>query len=286
MPKLQFIMERQTPCRLDTFLRKECGVSARQLSHLRHCEGGILCNGRQIRTIDTVQPGDCILLNIEDVPNIPPNPQLYAPLLFEDDDLLLFDKPAGMPVHPSQHHRMDTLGNVFAAMYPHLTYRPVHRLDQDTSGITAVAKHPIAAARLHGQMQKIYYAFCEGILPASGTISAPIGRVEGSVILRQVSENGKYAVTHYERLQTYDTHSLARIRLETGRTHQIRVHFSHIGHPLAGDDLYGGSLEKISRHALHCGEVFYTDIDGILHRICSPLPEDIRRLTGADQNLL
>ncbi len=277
MPRLEFYMERNAPCTLETFLRQDCGVSRRQLARLKHVEDGLLCNGSPIRSVDRVAPGDCIVLTIPDVPNILPNPALQVPLVFEDEDLLVFDKPAGMPVHPSLHHAEDTLGNAFAAQFPGMTFRPVHRLDCNTSGLCAVAKHPIAAASLHGQLEKTYLAIVQGEPPESGTIRAPIGRCEGSLILRRVSEDGKPAVTHYRILQR-GRYSLAEVKLETGRTHQIRVHFSHIGCPLAGDDLYGGETVQIGRHALHCAALRYTARDGKIYHIASPLPPDMAAL--------
>ncbi len=270
-------MERQEPCTLESFLRLDCGLSGRQLRRLKRAPKGILCNGRHIRSIDPVLPGDRITLHIPDIRSMEPNPALRAPLLFEDEDVLVFDKPAGMPVHPSQNHRLDTLGNAFAAQFPELTFRPVNRLDRNTSGLAAVAKHPIAAAALPGRIRKTYLAVVQGTLPERGTVTAPIARAEDSVILRCVASAGKPAVTHYRVLRR-GRYQLAEISLETGRTHQIRVHFSYLGCPLAGDDLYGGSTEDIRRHALHCARMDYTDRLGRVHTIISPLPEDMQNL--------
>ncbi len=283
MPILQFTMERQQPCRLDTFLRQDCGVSRRQISRLKHMPDGITRNGMLIRSVDTVYCGDTIRLQIEDTTDIAPNPELSVPLVFADEDLLVLDKPAGMPVHPSLNHRTDTLGNAFAALYPELTFRPVHRLDRNTSGLVAVARHPVAAANLHGRIEKTYLALACGALPASGTITAPIGRVPDSLIQRCVSPDGKPAVTHYKVLR-YGSYTLTELHLATGRTHQIRVHLAHAGCPLAGDDLYGGSCTDIQRHALHCAQFRYTDMHGRVHCITSPLPEDMRKLADMEKN--
>ena len=277
MPILQFTMKRTEPCRLDTFLRQDCGVSRRQIAKLKHMPDGMTCGGQSIRSIDTVHCGDTIRLHIADTTAIAPNPELRVPVVFEDADLLVFDKPAGMPVHPSLNHRTDTLGNAFAARYPELTFRPVHRLDRNTSGLVAVAKHPIAAASLHGRIRKTYLALACGKPPASGTVTAPIGRVPDSLIARCVSPDGKPAVTHY-RVLHYGAYALTELHLETGRTHQIRVHLAHIGCPLAGDDLYGGDCTHIGRHALHCAAFSYTDGDGFVHHITSKLPEDMQKL--------
>lgn len=280
MPILQFTMERTEPCRLDTFLRQDCGVSRRQISRLKHMPDGMTRSGQIIRSVDLVYSGDIIRLQIEDTTDIPANPELAVSVVFEDEDLLVFDKPAGMPVHPSLNHRTDTLGNAFAAHYPELTFRPVHRLDRNTSGLTAVAKHPVAAANLHGRICKTYLALACGALPESGTITAPIGRVPDSLIQRCVSPDGKPAVTHYKVIQKCGKYTLIQLCLETGRTHQIRVHMAYIGCPLAGDDLYGGDCTGIFRHALHCSSFRYTDMQGRQHCISSPLPEDMQQLAN------
>ncbi len=230
-----------------------------------------------------VRFGDRIVLRLPDAQNMEPNPALDVPLLFEDADLLLFDKPAGMPVHPSQNHRLDTLGNAFAVRFPDSAFRPVHRLDQDTSGLVAVAKHPIAAQALPARLEKTYLAILTGNPPDAGTIDAPIARTPESVILRRVAPEGKRAVTHFQVLQR-GIHTLVQVRLETGRTHQIRVHFSHIGCPLAGDDFYGGTHDVIARHALHCAKMRYTDSNGRVHCIESPLPEDMKKLLEMSGN--
>ena len=163
-----------------------------------------------------------------------------------------------MPVHPSIKHQGDTLGNCFSAMYPGLTFRPVNRLDRDPSGLCMVAKSARSAALMQGNCKKVYYAAVEGETAEAGTIDAPIA--------------------HFQRIALNRNYSLERITLETGRTHQIRVHFSHIGHPLAGDELYGGGRGGISRQALHCGELTFTGGDGRTMTVTSPLPEDILNL--------
>ena len=219
---------------------------------------GITRNGELIRSIDMVYSGDVIVLNYCDDKFLEPNPDLKVPVAFENDNLVVFDKPAGMPVHPSIKHQGDTLGNYFSSLYPNLTFRPVNRLDRDTSGLCVIAKNAHSASVLQGSIEKVYYAVAEGITDEYGTIDAPIAREKESIIVRCVRDDGQRAVTHYKRIFCSDTHSLLEIHLETGRTHQIRVHFAYIGHPLAGDDMYGGSLNLISRQALHCGVLNFT----------------------------
>lgn len=219
--------------------------------------------------------------------DIQPNPRLRADIVYENGSMVIFNKPAGMPVHPSAKHRDDTLGNLFAYLYPELVFRPVNRLDKDTSGLCIAAKDPHAANLLGGSCRKTYYAAVHGLTEQSGTIDAPIARQKESVILRCVRGDGRAAVTHYEKIAQTGKYSLLKIRLETGRTHQIRVHFSFMGHPLAGDDLYGGSRADIGRQALHCGEIVLTDPEsGEMLTVTAPLPEDIEGLfSKGDRNM-
>ncbi|MBQ8079273.1 MAG: RluA family pseudouridine synthase [Oscillospiraceae bacterium] len=276
MPDLIYTMHRPEPCRAEVFLRQDCGLSHRQLTHLKHVPGGITRGGMLLRTVDTVYPGDVIRLHLPDAQHTEANLALHVPEVFLDADVLFYDKPAGTPVHPSQRHHGDTLANVFAAVHPGLTFRPVYRLDMDTSGLVGCAMHAVAASQLPGRIEKRYYAVVEGDLPDAGTICAPIGRDPGSIIRRRIDPAGKHAVTHYRVLRR-GRFTLAECRLETGRTHQIRVHMAHIGCPLAGDSFYGGA-PVLPHHALHCGLVYYTDAAGICHEIRSPLPRELEAL--------
>lgn len=254
-------------------------MSRRLLTRLKRREGGITRNGQLIRSIDEVSRGDVIVLSLEDESFLETNGSLRVPIAFENESLVVFDKAGGMPVHPSIRHQGDTLGNYFAYLYPELTFRSVNRLDRDTSGLCVIAKDAFAAKLLQGSCKKVYYAAVHGIIPESGTIDAPIARERESIILRCVREDGQRAVTHYKRLKCNEKYSLAEIDLETGRTHQIRVHFSHIGAPLAGDDLYGGLRDNIGRQALHCGRITFTD--PLTHEhitVSSELPGDIKAL--------
>ncbi len=249
------------------------------LKKLKRQDSGITCNGNHIRSIDTVKNGDVIILKIEDTSLLEPNPSLEVPVAFENDNLIIFDKSGGMPVHPSINHQGDTLGNFFASLYPDMTFRPVNRLDRDTSGLCVVAKSAYSANLLQNCCQKVYFAVVHGITEKSGTINAPIARERESIILRCVREDGRNAVTHYKRIAFNEKYSLLEIHLETGRTHQIRVHFSHIGHPLAGDDLYGGKCDDISRQALHCGIMTFTEpVSKEIITVKSDFPDDIKNL--------
>lgn len=279
MKEIKLTVNSRTPVTLQKFLMEKQGVSRRLLTKLKRTEGGITRNGRIIRSIDLVYEGDEIILRPGDDTPLEAAPALNVPIAFENDAVVIFNKPGGMPVHPSIRHQGDTLGNCFAALYPGLTFRPVNRLDKDTSGLCAVAKDPYSAHILQNSCSKVYYAVAEGNTDLSGTIDAPIARQQESIILRCVRDDGQRAVTHYRRISSSNNHSLLRIDLETGRTHQIRVHFAHIGHPLAGDDLYGGSREFILRQALHCGEMTFTDpMTGSRLTAYAPLPDDIKNL--------
>lgn len=250
------------PLTVEQFLRRKKGVSRRMLVRLKHTPGGICCNGKPIRTIDPVFAGDQILLTEPEItPHLTPAVSSFVPVLGETASYVLYAKPPDMPIHPSHGHHDDTLGNIFAARYPELPFRPVYRLDRDTSGICLVAKSAYAAKRLQGCIKKQYLALVCGILSTSGTVNAPIGRREGSVICRCVRSDGKPAVTHYKPLGSDGTYTLLSLVLETGRTHQIRVHMGYLGHPLAGDGLYGGDQSRFSHHMLHCTSLEFPDPD-------------------------
>lgn len=273
------------------FLR-QCGVSRRLVTKLKRVPMGITRRDELIRTIDTVQAGDVIRLKKLDESLLEPNGSLSVPVAYEDENLVIFNKPSGMPVHPSIKHQGDTLGNCFSAMYPQLTFRPINRLDKDTSGLCAVAKSAHSANVYGGKIDKVYFAVTEGVpIPKKINggiewtenggvyrIDAPIGRAGESIIRREVRSDGQRAVTNYTIIKCTDSHSLVRVVLETGRTHQIRVHFSSVGHPLAGDDFYGGSLERCQVQALHCGEMSFPSADGGTIRVNCPLREDMEHL--------
>jgi 23S rRNA pseudouridine1911/1915/1917 synthase len=214
-------------------------------------------------------------------------------LLFEDEHLLVINKPALVPVHPGPGHHNDSLGNYLTWHYQiqgenHL-YRPVNRLDRSTSGLMCVAKHAYAQERLKQQLhtqqfRRLYLAVCDGVItPEYGCIRAPIGRMAGSVLKRQVCADSAQAVTHYRRLRTDRVRSLVLLELETGRTHQIRVHLSHLGFPVTGDFLYGTEQPHLINHtALHsCYLSFRHPVTGQHLAYYAPLPEDLRTLFPA-----
>lgn len=254
------------------------GVSGSLLKKLKNSENGILKNGEHARTIDLLSAGDTLRINIEESGTAPEKSKTKINILFEDEDLIAVDKPANMPVHESRNHRGDALSNAAANFYRG-AFRAVYRLDRDTSGIVLIAKNELAASKLAGKIKKDYYAVVCGIIERGGTIDAPIKRERESIIKRCVAPDGERAVTHYEPLAHNEKYTLLKLKLETGRTHQIRVHMAHIGFPLAGDTMYGGSTDDINRQALHCRDIYFTHpISGKSVHISSEFPEDIKDL--------
>ncbi len=268
---------------LQTYLRKRQGYSKRLIIQLKH--GGITVNGDHRRMVDPVEAGDVIDIELAGDPiKLIPNPELSVPIIYEDADVIVFDKPADMPVHPSATYYDDTLGNYFAALFleEQIAFRPINRLDRDTTGLCLSAKNTLAAAKVAKTLQKEYVAIVQGQMEESeGVIDKPLIRVPGSIISRKVHPDGQRAVTHYRVIRQLADYAIVAIRLETGRTHQIRVHFAYIGHPLEGDTLYGGRTQYITRHALHCGKLFFKrPEDDTLITLRSQLPEDMALLIG------
>lgn len=244
------------------FLRKK-GFSRHILSSMKADKEALTRNGQRIGGREQLLAGDHFrvrLLETVDSDGIVPV-SMPLSILYEDEDTLVINKPADMPVHPSIGNYTNTLANGVAAYLDakdeHSPFRCINRLDRDTSGALILAKNAFSAAVLSTQMRnrqirRTYLAVVEGITPPNGTISAPISRVDDSVIERHVDFlRGEPAVTHYERLEVKNEHSLLEIHLETGRTHQIRVHMGYIGHPLPADYLYHPVYDCFKRQPLH-----------------------------------
>ena len=257
---------------------KDFGVSSALLTKLKQTENGITLNGKFARAIDILHAGDALSISVENKGHMPVPLDIPLDILYEDEDLIVVNKPPFMPVHESRNHIGDTLSNAISAHIQEDTaFRAVYRLDRDTSGIVLIAKNPLAAAKLAGKVKKDYYAIVKGEITESGVIDAPIARLDSSIIKRCVDERGGRAVTHYEPVRTENGLTLLKINLETGRTHQIRVHFSHMGFPLLGDTLYGGDDERLNRQALHCKDIYFVHpiTERAMHITC-PFPEDFR----------
>lgn len=245
--------------------------------------GGLAINGGFQRLIDPVAVGDTITVTLRDSgPVLLPNPALQLTVRYEDDDIVVYEKPDDMLVHPAGQGFDDAVGNDFAARFPTLTFRPLGRLDRHTTGLCPVAKNRLCAVALNGTIEKDYLAIVEGrVLDDDGQIEAPLIRVAGSIIQRRVDPAGKPCLTYYQVLRRLPHHTFLRLRLATGRTHQIRVHMAHLGHPLAGDDLYGGHRDLIRRQALHCGRLsFRHPVTGRTIAVHAPLPADMAAALG------
>lgn len=244
--------------KLRDFLRRGCGITARSMTILKYY-GNITRENEPLKAHDVVHEDDVITLSLpREKSDITPVEGVLD-VLYENAFLLIVNKPFGMPVHPTKVHQTDTLANIVTwyqeSRGESYVFRALNRLDKDTSGCVIIAKDRLTYSLVRDSIEKTYVAVCEGIIEDSGTINAPIGLADNSKIKRCVREDGAEAITHYRPITHSNGHTFLELRLETGRTHQIRCHMSHIGHPLAGDDLYGGSRELISRQALHCREV-------------------------------
>ena len=225
--------------------------------------GGIHLNGSPVTVRATVNSGDLveIYLKEEKSEGIPPM-NIPIKVIYEDDDILAVDKPTNMPTHPSKGNNLPTLANAVMGYYNgDFVFRSVNRLDRDTSGIVIIAKNRISAYNLSatmkaGMWEKKYHALVDGVpIPEEATIDAPIERIEESNIKRTVRSDGKRAITKYKLIEKRGDHSLCEITLLTGRTHQIRVHMSHVGHPLTSDFLYGTISDK--EYFLRCIEISF-----------------------------
>ncbi|MBC1650351.1 RluA family pseudouridine synthase [Listeria booriae] len=248
---------------LRTFLRNK-HVSKLLLTAVKFAEDGrIQVNGNEENVLYRVKTGDHVQITF---PKEQENERLLAEfgdleIVFEDDFILVLDKPAGMTSIPSQYHPSGSVANHVKGHYQQngidSAIHIVTRLDKETSGLMLIAKTRFSHGRLSalhqtGHVTRKYQALVSGNMTSkSGSIIAPIGRNPDSLIERAVVQDGKYAKTNYEVIASYPTFDHVKIQLETGRTHQIRVHFSHIGHPLVGDSMYGGPPELLQRHALH-----------------------------------
>lgn len=274
-------------------LRYGIRLSGTVLRRVKWLEDGIFLDGVRVTTRETVHSGQVISVRLSDPSaetDIPPV-DLPLDIVYEDRDIIIVNKAAGMPSHPGPGHWGDSLGNALVFHWqdadPEAVFHPVHRLDKGTSGLMVAAKHPFAQENLKnllhtGDFKRVYLAVCDGIPQLlGGVIDAPIARADNSVLKREVAQGeGLTAVTHYETLSVHNGRSLVRLVLDTGRTHQIRVHMAHIGCPLTGDFLYGTeNRELIQRPALHsCELTIVHPVTGERLSFYADLPEDMKRL--------
>ena len=276
--------------KIGDFLREK-GYSRHLLRQLKETEDGLLRNAQPTFTTVALKAGDRIRVRLlekaEGSEAIMPAPLPFE-IVYEDEDLLVVNKPADMPIHPSFQNHGNTLADALTWHYQQhgedFVYRCINRLDRDTTGLLIVAKHLLSASILSDmvgkrEIHREYLAIVKGIPPENGTISAPIGMKKGSAILREVNfETGEPAVTHFARLEIRNGLSLVSLKLETGRTHQIRVHMGYIGCPLIGDYLYYPECSRISRQALHSHRLsFLHPITRKALSFTAPLPEDMEK---------
>lgn len=278
MREIEFkITEKYNGRQIREFL-KDFGISSALLTKLKQTENGIIKNGSFAKAIDAVSTGDTLKIRIESNGHMPKPKAMSIEIVYEDEDIIVLNKPPFLPVHESRNHIGDTLSN-FVAYHSceDTAFRAVFRLDRDTSGLVLIAKHELAASKLSGKIDKDYYAVAGGIISEAGTVDKPIARCGYSIIKRKTDDSGERAVTHYYPISSKDGNTLLRFKLDTGRTHQIRVHMQSIGHPLLGDSLYGGDCSVMNRQALHCRDIYFIHpVTGKKMHISSDFPNDIK----------
>lgn len=271
--------------------------SAKMLKYLKYREDGILLNGRRVTVRATVQTGDILTLSLLD-PQGAKGPEpvpLPLEILYEDEDLAVPSKPGNMPTHPSRDHALDTVANALAYRYrmgpTPFVFRPVNRLDRETSGLLLVARNKLSAGRLTqsmqaGEIRKTYLAVLAGTsLADEGEICLPLHRSAASIIVREVcrpdAPDAEPSRTHYRILERRNGYSLAEAQPLTGRTHQLRVHFASGGCPIVGDTLYGTPDARIGRQALHARSLsFPHPTTGERMTLTAPLPNDFAGLVA------
>lgn len=286
---LSFVISKEHEDRkLVNYLKFQGNMSTRLTRKL--IRGGLITiNGILARSNDLLKEGDKVdvVLEIKETQDIIPQ-DIPIEVAYEDVDLLIVNKPPFMVVHPTRSHLENTLANGIMNYFNNTNQdcivRLVNRLDRDTSGLVMIAKsqyaHQGMAKRLdNNQIEKTYIAVVEGRLEGKDTIDMPIDRPAPESMKREVMEGGQRAVTHYEALASSDKMSVLSIKLETGKTHQIRVHMKTIGHPIVGDSLYGNASEYIDRQALHAHRLRFSSLrDNIEVEVLAELPADMKKL--------
>ena len=281
---------------LREYLRSDVGLSRAMLVKLKKDEQGILLNGKRVTVRAVLSEGDVLSLATEDTPE-DENPYLEAvdiplDILYEDNEIVVVNKPFDMVTHTTHGHYGDSLANALLAKYKGqgraFVFRAINRLDKDTSGVVLVSKDRLSAFKLStalkaGEIDKVYIAVVHGFLDGEGEINRHICRCGDSIITRRVcSENeagADHALTVYRSIFSSDEYSVVMATPITGRTHQLRVHFSSLGHPIVGDSLYGGSTDKITRQALHAVSLEFP-LPSSAERIATvaPIPPDMAAL--------
>ena len=270
---------------LKSFLVKELNLSSRLIKALKKFDGGIVLNGNPVFVNVILHENDILELDFndrrEDENEYLVKTPMELDIIYEDENFTVVNKCANVPTHQSLNHYTDTLANGLAYRYRERPYvfRAINRLDRNTSGVVITANNrfyaDILASKLkNGEFEKEYIAVVNGKVNYDGVIEEPIRRVPNSIMVREVSPDGEYAKTEYKCLMACDDISVLKVRPITGRTHQIRVHMSYIGHPIIGDDLYFKESEIIGRQALHAYKLKINDIGEYI----APIPEDMDKL--------
>ena len=276
----------QTPLLLRTFLQSQ-GFSLTQWRKAKTA-GLLKINGQPATASSFVTANDQVDIGYQPGSEIIPA-NIPLSIIYEDSYMLIVNKPAGLLTHPARDNLTCSLANAVIHYYRQseqdFGFHPVFRLDRNTSGLVLLAKMPYIQhllCRQPGSVKKEYLALVAGCPSPEGFIDAPIARHPDSIIERRVDSGGQPAQTRYKVLRDYGQASLVQIELLTGRTHQIRVHFSHIGHPLLGDDLYGGSTALLSRQALHAFRLcFRHPVSGLALELSAPLPPDMEQVMSS-----
>lgn len=275
---------------LRQFLQTDLRLSSKEIKHIKFLENGLTVNGERVTVRRVLKAGDLLCIASEDTETAPIKPvDLPIKILYEDAHLVVPAKPADMPTHPSHDHYDDTVANALAYRYAKngepFVFRPVNRLDRNTSGLLLIARNRTSAGRLSeaiksGKIRKSYLAILDGEMPlGEGVIDACLHRTAESIILREVclpdAPDADPSRTEYRVLAVENGHTLVEAHPITGRTHQLRVHFAYIGHPLTGDDLYGSPSDAIARHALHARTLaFPHPVTNEVLKITAPLADD------------
>lgn len=264
-------------------------MSTSLITDLKRGEDGILVNGKREHVNYILKHGDKVTLTMREAGSLNIEPVgTELDIVYEDEDLIIVNKPPHMPTHPSAGHHGDTLANGLAYYFKNKgeerVFRAVNRLDKDTSGLMAVAKNKYAHARLcdeiaDGTLRRRYAAIVCGDIAEDGVVDAPIGRAADSAIKREVRADGQTALTHYKVIKRLGEYTMLELELETGRTHQIRAHMAHLGHPLLGDWLYGEEdKELFARQALHSRFIsLIQPVSGKLLEFEAEFAEDMRK---------
>ncbi|WP_338449025.1 RluA family pseudouridine synthase [Niallia oryzisoli] len=288
---LQWVIDTHDAGKMIKEFLKEKSISKTALTDIKFKGGTIAVNGQEVTVRYYLQADDHLTVHfpVEEPSAGLLGEDLPLDILYEDDYVMVVNKSYEMNTIPSREHPTGSLANGLIGYFHKIgllaTTHIVTRLDRNTSGLVLIAKHRhihhlLSSEQKAGRIKRTYEAFAEGILKnTSGMIEEPIGRKQESIIEREVRADGQYALTHYQVIQSFPRFTWLKLQLETGRTHQIRVHLSYIGHPLLGDELYGGLTDLMKRQALHCRKIiFIHPIIGETFEFTAELPSDMQSL--------